>query len=115
MAVLDLAGDEAEFGNAAQAHEAVTVALALASGRDIQVSGALTLAMAGDAASALKIRDKLSRDFPVDTMIQACWLPTIQAETELGRGAAPKAIEVLQAARPYELVLQSYLLLTSVA
>jgi eukaryotic-like serine/threonine-protein kinase len=102
-AELDLAGDEAAFGNAAQARKMVSAALAFASGRDVKMNAALALAMVGDSASAQKLGDKLSKDFPLDTMIQGCWLPTIEAEIELSRGAAAKAIEFLQTTRPYEL------------
>jgi eukaryotic-like serine/threonine-protein kinase len=50
-----------------------------------------------------ELGDKLSKDSPLDTMIQGCWLPTIEGEIELSRGAAAKAIEFLQTTRPYEL------------
>ena len=102
-AKLDLASDYAAFGNAVQARQTVSEGLALASGRDAQVNAALTLAMVGDSASALKLWNKLNKDFPLDTMMQSCWLPTIQAEIELNRSAPAKAIELLQKTRPYEL------------
>jgi eukaryotic-like serine/threonine-protein kinase len=108
LAELDLAIEEALSGNAPQARQAVTVALASASGRDVQMIAALTLAMAGDAASAQKLGDKLNKDFPLDTMIQGCWLPAIQAEIELSRGNAVKAIELLQTTSPHELGMWLY-------
>jgi predicted Zn-dependent protease len=64
---------------------------------------ARTLALTGDAAQAQKLADKLSHDFPLDTLIQNYALPTIRAEIALTRGDATKAIEVLHAANPYEL------------
>jgi tetratricopeptide (TPR) repeat protein/class 3 adenylate cyclase len=102
-AKLDLASDYAAFGNAVLARQTVSEGLTLSSGRDARTSAALTLAMVGDSASALKLWNKLNKDFPLDTMTQGCWLPTIQAEIQLSRGAPAKAIEILQTARAYEL------------
>jgi eukaryotic-like serine/threonine-protein kinase len=99
---LDLAGNYAALGDAAQARKTVNEALALDSERDQQMSAALILPMVGDSASAQKLADKLNKTFPLDTMMQRCWLPTIQAEIELSRGAAAKAIDILQIAKPYE-------------
>ena len=94
---------EAELGNPAQARQAANAALALASGRDVEVLAALALARAGDAARSQTIADKLNSDFPLSTIVQSYWLPTIRAAIELNRGNAAKAIEALQVTAPYEL------------
>jgi serine/threonine protein kinase/predicted Zn-dependent protease len=94
---------EAEFGNATQARQFANAALALAPGRDVQLLAALALARAGDAASAQKFTDKLNSDFPLSTVLQHYWLPTVQAEIELAHGSAARAIEVLHSASTYEL------------
>jgi len=100
---LDLGGDDADFGNTIQARQAAAAALALAPGRDVQVQTALVLAKVNDAAQAQKLADRLSKEHPLDTLIQCCWLPTIRAEIELSHGNAGKAIEFLERAKPYEL------------
>lgn len=64
---------------------------------------ALLLSRVGNVARAQKLADKLNKDFPLSTMMQRCWLPTIRAEIELNRGNAAKAIELLQKCSPYEL------------
>jgi serine/threonine protein kinase/tetratricopeptide (TPR) repeat protein len=94
---------EAELGNPAQARQAANAALALATGRDVEILEALALARAGDATRAQTIVDKLSSDFPLSTVVQSYWLPTIRAAIELNRGNAAKAIESLRVTAPYEL------------
>jgi tetratricopeptide (TPR) repeat protein len=94
---------EAEFGNAAQARQFASAALALAPGRDVQLLAALALSRAGDAVSAQKFADKLNNDSPLSTVLQHYWLPTVQADIELARGNAGRAIEVLRSASAHEL------------
>jgi predicted Zn-dependent protease len=65
--------------------------------------GALAYARAGDSAQAAKMADDLGKRYPEDTLVNNYWLPSIRASIELGRNNADKAIEILQAAVPYEL------------
>ena len=95
---------EAEFGNLSQARSQAAAALGTFSeGRDVLRVTATALATAGDAAGAEKLANQLNHDYPVDTIIQACWLPTIRATIETGHGNAGKAIELLQPAGQCEL------------
>jgi eukaryotic-like serine/threonine-protein kinase len=94
---------EAEFGDAVQAAKTAQQALALSSGRDVQVLAGLALARNGDMTQAQTIAEKLARDFPLDTMIQAYWLPTIRAQIALNRNQPAQAIGHLQAATWCEL------------
>jgi tetratricopeptide (TPR) repeat protein len=93
---------EAELGTA-QARQAANAALALSSGRDVEILAALALARAGDATRAQTIVDKLNSDFPLSTVVQSYWLSMIRAAIELNRGDTTKAIEALQVVAPYEL------------
>jgi len=86
---------EAEFGNGAKARDYISEALALKSGRDVELFSAIAFARSGDTARSQALVDKLSRDFPLDTMYQRYWLPTIQASQELDRGNAQRAIDLL--------------------
>ena len=104
------AGNEAEaalrealFGNAAEARQRAAAALALSTGRDVQLYVALALAFAGDAARAQALADDLAERLPEDTIVQFNYLPTIHAQLALDRNEASKAIETLRAATPYEL------------
>jgi predicted Zn-dependent protease len=95
---------EAEFGNSGQARQEAENALAaFPEGRNVRVQAASALALAGDASKAQKLVDQLSHDFPLDTIMQGYWLPTIRGAIELRPGRATEAIERLQAASSYEL------------
>ncbi|HMD32618.1 MAG TPA: protein kinase, partial [Candidatus Acidoferrales bacterium] len=94
---------EAEFGNVAEARKAAGQAQTLSGGRDVDIMVALTFARAGDTAQAQKLADKLDRDWPLDTVIQDYWLPTIRAAIEINKGDGKKAVELLQTASNYEL------------
>jgi tetratricopeptide (TPR) repeat protein len=94
---------EAEVGNPERAREETAAALALASTRDVQILAALALARAGDSGRALKMADDLAKRFPLNTIIDSYWLPTIRAAIEIDGRNPAKAIGLLQAAVPYEL------------
>jgi DNA-binding winged helix-turn-helix (wHTH) protein/Flp pilus assembly protein TadD len=98
----DAALREALFGNIAQARHRIDSALRLSIGRNVQYGVALALALIGDAARAQGLADDLGKRFPQDTVVQFNYLPTLHAQVELIRNDPLKAIEVLQAATPYE-------------
>jgi tetratricopeptide (TPR) repeat protein len=94
---------EALIGNAAEARQLATAALGLSNGRDVQYGAALALAFAGDATRVHALADDLVKRWPDDTIVKFNYLPTIRAQLALNRNDAAHAIEVLQAAAPYEL------------
>jgi eukaryotic-like serine/threonine-protein kinase len=94
---------EAEFGNAAEAKQQATSALALASNRDVQVAAALALARVGEAGQAGVIAGKLQSSFPLDTLVMNYWLPCIRAAIALSHTDAPQAMAHLAVTTPFEL------------
>jgi len=94
---------EVEFGNAAEGLKQAREALAIAPGRDVKVEAALALARGGDVAAAQKLVDALNQEFPLDTLMQNYWLPTVQAAIALQQHDSARAIEILHATIPYEL------------
>jgi eukaryotic-like serine/threonine-protein kinase len=98
----DSALREAEFGNPDRARQETDSALLLAPTRDVRILAALALARAGDAARALKMTDELAREFPMSTMLNGYWLPTIRAAIEIDRMNPAGAVEFLGAASSYE-------------
>jgi serine/threonine protein kinase/tetratricopeptide (TPR) repeat protein len=95
---------EAAFENREQARQFAAESGKIApTSRDAQILVALALARGGDVARAQAIVDDMNRRFPVNTVVQSVWLPTIRAQVELNRGNAAKAVDLLQAATPYEL------------
>ena len=94
---------EAEFGNLERARQEVKAGLAIASTRDIRILSALALARAGDAARALAIVEELERQFPVNTVLNRYWLPSIRAYVKIHRGNPAEALTLLEPAAPYDL------------
>jgi eukaryotic-like serine/threonine-protein kinase len=100
----DAALREAGFGNHEQARQFANESAKIApASRDAQLLIALALARTGDTTKVPAIVDDLNRRFPVNTIIQSVWLPTIRAQLELSRGNPAKALDLLQPAESYEL------------
>jgi tetratricopeptide (TPR) repeat protein/predicted Ser/Thr protein kinase len=94
---------EALFGNAGEVRKRSQAALALSTDRDTQYGAGMAFGFAGDSPRAEALAHHLSEQFSEDTAVQYCYLPTIRALLALSRKDSSKAIELLQAASPYEL------------
>jgi serine/threonine protein kinase/predicted Zn-dependent protease len=94
---------EVESGNKDMARAEADAAVKLAPNRDVRALAALVLARAGDTAGAEKLAVELDKAFPLDTLIQRYWLPTIGAAVCLERKDPNRAIELLQSASTIEL------------
>jgi len=94
---------EVESGNRQQARAEAHAALKLAPNRDLRVVAALALARAGDTAGAEKLAAELDKAFPLDTLVQRYWLPTIRAGVALERQDPNRAIELLKVTSAIEL------------
>jgi eukaryotic-like serine/threonine-protein kinase len=86
-----------------QAHADAGAAVNLAPNRDVRALAALVLARAGDTAAAEKLAAELDKNFPLDTLIQRYWLPTIGAAVALERKDPNRAVELLKVANTIEL------------
>jgi len=110
--------DEKETAKVYQAYEALTEAFLgyrqearrrLAAfhhstgGPDMQYDVALTLALTGDTSRAAAMVEHMAKAFPEDTVVQFLYLPILRAQLALSQHDAAKAIEILQAATPFEL------------
>lgn len=94
---------EAEVGNGEAARAAVEEALRLAPGRDVVVLAALASARAGDAVRAEALSRDLVANYPLNSVLQLYWLPTIRAAIEVSHGRHARALDLLRAVSPYEL------------
>jgi serine/threonine protein kinase/tetratricopeptide (TPR) repeat protein len=94
---------EALLGNIREARKLSEAALALSKDRDTQYGVALALVFAGDDSPGKKLANRLADQFPEDTAVQFCYLPTVDALLALHRGDSLKAVEALSLATPYEL------------
>jgi tetratricopeptide (TPR) repeat protein len=94
---------ELVFENPVQARQAAAQATKLApTSQNGEIVAALTSAMVGDPASAESLMRDLDKRFPVDTLMQSIWLPTIGAQVALARKQPAAAIARLPAATPIE-------------
>jgi tetratricopeptide (TPR) repeat protein/tRNA A-37 threonylcarbamoyl transferase component Bud32 len=94
---------EVESGTWEQARAEAHAALKLAPNRDVRAVAALALARAGDSAGAEKLEAELDKTFPLDTVVQRYWLPTIRAGVALQRKDPNRAIELLKVTSTIEL------------
>ena len=94
---------EAEFGDTARARALAASARPLALNQQIQALAAVVLARSGDVAGAERVADEVAKHFPLDTLINRYWIPTIWASIEIRRGNPAKAIDLLQPVAPYDL------------
>jgi serine/threonine protein kinase/tetratricopeptide (TPR) repeat protein len=94
---------EVEAGNREQARAEAKAALKLAPNRVVRAEAALALAQAGDTAGPEKLAAELDKTFPLDTLVQRYWLPTIRAGVALERKDPNQAIELLKVASTIEL------------
>jgi tetratricopeptide (TPR) repeat protein len=94
---------EAEMGNPTQSHKKIAEFLGLASTRQGETLAALALARVGDSDRAASLADDVNRRYPLDTIVNRYWLPTIRASIELNRNNPSNALDLLQVAVPYEL------------
>jgi tetratricopeptide (TPR) repeat protein/predicted Ser/Thr protein kinase len=93
---------EAEVGNSDRARREAEAAIALAPGRSVRLNSALAFARARDSTEAQKIVDALDREYPLDTMMQDFYLPSIRAALRLDSKQPSQAIQALQPAEKYE-------------
>jgi eukaryotic-like serine/threonine-protein kinase len=95
---------EAVYGNPAEALQPAAEALRLApTSAGAESEAALAFAIAGDTARAMSLARDLEKRFPLDTQMQALWLPAIQVQLALDRKDPVAALNTPQAALPLEL------------
>jgi serine/threonine protein kinase/tetratricopeptide (TPR) repeat protein len=90
---------EAAFGNGMEARQFAAEGLKLTPASEgVGVEAGLAYAMAGETARAESLAQDLDKRFPVDTQMQALWLPPIRARVALNRRNPTEAIQDLQPA-----------------
>src|SRR5262249_30806013 len=77
-------------------------ALRRSTGSDVLFRGGLASAIVGDLGPARTASDELSRRFPADTIVQSVYVPTLRAQLALAGRDARRALDLLEAAIPYE-------------
>src|ERR1035437_8224920 len=93
------------FGIRAEAQRSAVAALSLYRSRDADYGPAFALALLHDSARAHKIAAELEKRYPEDTSVQFSYLPALWALEALNQGDPAKALEMTQAATPYDLAV----------
>ena len=95
---------EAHFGDMKQAQRDAAAALEMHENlRGAFPAQVLALAVAGDVTPAEKLAGELNSKFPLNTVVQRYWLPTIRAAVAMEHKDANKAVELLRQMSPNEL------------
>jgi tetratricopeptide (TPR) repeat protein len=94
---------QAEVGNFSKALDLAASSSLLAHDRGNLELVAVALAMTGDVSRAQAISEELGHRFPDTTLLHQVYIPCVRALIALEHKAPQQAIDVLQAAAPYEL------------
>jgi hypothetical protein len=97
---------QAAYGNAAEARQSAAEALKLApASPGVAAEAALGFAAVGDTTRGEFLAQDLAKRYPLGTLIQSYWLPTIQAQLALRKNNPSRALNALQSASAIELGL----------
>jgi DNA-binding winged helix-turn-helix (wHTH) protein/tetratricopeptide (TPR) repeat protein len=94
---------EAFYGEALEARRDALAAHALSDGRDVEWGVALAYALSGDFPESQRLATDLEKRFPNDTYVRMVYLPELRALAAFHDSDPAKAIDLLQAAAPFEL------------
>ena len=78
------------------------MALDLSKSRDVEYGVAFALALSGESSRSQTLTDDLARRFPEDTLVRFTYVPTLRGLLAVNHSKPLVAIELLQAAIPYE-------------
>jgi len=93
------------YGIRAEAQRNAAAAMSLYRSRDADYGPAFALALLHESAQAHKIAADLAQRYPEDTSVQFSYLPALRALEALNQGDPAKALEITQAAAPYDLAV----------
>ena len=88
--------------NIPQAGPLAGYALGIERNRNVLTRAALVYALVADKPRVEELIQELEQKHPKDTMVNQVWLPVIKAMIELRKGNPQAALELLEAARGYE-------------
>ena len=93
------------FGVREEGQRSAAAALSIFRSRDADYGPAFALYLLHDSAQAQPIEAELEKRYPEDTSVQFSYLPALRALQALDRGDPAKALEITQAAAPYDLAV----------
>ena len=89
-------------GHSARAVSLAESALKLERNRTVLTSGAMALALVGEATASQSLIEELEQKYPKDTKVNQLWIPEIKAALELRKGNAQDALDLLEPAARFE-------------
>lgn len=104
----DAALREALLGNNSEAQQQAVTALGFSTTVNVQVNAAIVFALTARVARVRELAEQLGKNHPDDTLTRFVHVPTLTALDALKGNNAPKAIEALRLAIPYELGASLY-------
>ena len=90
------------YENKTAARRTAETALKTFDGREVSYAAGFALGLAGEVAKAEALANKLDKEYPEDTQVQATYVPTLRALVALNKNDPRKALDFLEANRPYE-------------
>jgi predicted Zn-dependent protease len=93
---------EALSGESPQARETIARVTKLTDSKTIKSSVARVMTLNGQGLQAQQIMDRLVRDNPSDTLLNAVDTPLVLAALQLRSGQADQALRSLESVKPYE-------------
>jgi tetratricopeptide (TPR) repeat protein len=93
------------FGIRTEAQRSAAAALSLYRSRDADYGPAFALALVNESGQAHKIEVELEERYREDTSVQFSYLPALRALEALNQDDPAKALEMTQAAAPYDLAV----------
>ncbi len=97
---MDEAGVTCQFGLAGQSVPLAEKGLAASRTWDQALAAASVFALCGDEKRAAALVAEVAKDRPLDTLVQAEWIPFIKAFAEIRHGNGAAAVETLKSAAP---------------
>jgi len=90
------------YENKDAARRTAETALKTFEGRDVAYAAGFALALGSETVKAEALAERLDKEYPEDTQVQATYVPTLRALVALDKNDPRKAIDLLEANRPYE-------------
>jgi eukaryotic-like serine/threonine-protein kinase len=102
VTLLDLARDEALYGQSSAAKQTLDQALKLSNSKDVKQGAAKVMVLDGQEREAHEIIDDLLHDHPADTFLSELNAPLVLAASQLNLGQAEAALRTLDRVKPFE-------------
>ncbi len=94
--------DEVHVGNAGEARQEISEALAASQDRNTRSICMVALASTGDGARSQKMAAELEHEYPAQTILSKVWIPVAAAITDLQQNQPAQAITRLETSASYE-------------